>query len=95
MQASGVEASGSSADGRQSANKKRGVKERRSNQKKSVVKIKLALDSWASFLEENFKALENEPDVIIPEANSDENIPDLSLDEVKDCVKSLKCSGTV
>ena len=48
------------------------------------------LDSWASFLEEKFKALPNEADVIIPEASSSESITDLSLDEVKDCVKHLK-----
>ena len=48
------------------------------------------LESWASFLEEKFKARPNEPEVFIPEPNSDENITDLTLEEVEDCMKSLK-----
>ena len=55
-----------------------------------IVSTDQQLDSWASFLEDKFKPLANEPDVFIPEANSDENIPDLSLEEVKNCIKSLK-----
>ena len=41
-------------------------------------------------MEDKFKARTDEPDVIIPEANSDENPSDLTLDEVKECVVSLK-----
>ena len=48
------------------------------------------LDSWAVFLEDKFKALPNEPEIVIPERGSSENIADLSFEEVKVCVNRLR-----
>ena len=48
------------------------------------------LDSWAEFLEDKFKARPNEPEVHLPGVELDEDIAELTLEEVEDCVKSLK-----
>ena len=50
------------------------------------------LDAWAGFLEKKFARLPGEVDPVLPEADPDEvQVPTVSLDEVKACVKHMKC----
>ena len=56
---------------------------------KQITSVNMQLDAWADFLEKKFSPLPGEVDYDI-DVNTETHVPDVTLEEVKHCIKQLK-----